>query len=391
MRKPGTRLKAGMIVCLTVLLLASCGGRSGSAENEQGLALYESGDYEGARDAFDEAIGEDSRRGIYYANKALAQAGLSDFEGAGETVRQGLELEPENAEIYRAAGIVSFQAGNYEEACGYFESALGILGNEKGQTEMRTDIRRYKADAEYRTGDYAAAAEEYTQLIQTDENNAEYYFLRGKAYAAAGDLDSARPDFSKVNELRPEKPEYYVTMYKLLSEGGYEEEGRTYLETAVAIAPSGTEDQKSVGAAYYFLGNYEEASNAFQAMPETERDENAWIFLGLSLEGLGDNEGASQAFEQALAMTDSQASVYYQMAVCQMKAGNYYQALADAQAGLALNDGNVNGRLAYAEAVCYEYLGDFQTALQKFTAYRDTYGSSEAVEHEISFLQTRVQ
>ena len=315
----------------------------------------------------------------------------ADFEGAGETVRQGLELEPENAEIYRAAGIVSFQAGNYEEACGYFESALGILGNEKGQTEMRTDIRRYKADAEYRTGDYAAAAEEYTQLIQTDENNAEYYFLRGKAYAAAGDLDSARPDFSKVNELRPEKPEYYVTMYKLLSEGGYEEEGRTYLETAVAIAPSGTEDQKSVGAAYYFLGNYEEARNAFQAMPETERDENAWIFLGLSLEGLGDNEGASQAFEQALAMTDSQASVYYQMAVCQMKAGNYYQAIADAQAGLALNDGNVNGRLAYAEAVCYEYLGDFQTALQKFTAYRDTYGSSEAVEHEISFLQTRVQ
>ena len=67
------------------------------------------------------------------------------------------------------------------------------------------------------------------------------------------------------------------------------------------------------------------------------------------------------------------------------------QAIADAQAGLALNDGNVNGRLAYAEAVCYEYLGDFQTALQKFTAYRDTYGSSEAVEHEISFLQTRVQ
>ena len=31
------------------------------------------------------------------------------------------------AEIYRAAGIVSFQAGNYEEACGYFESALASL------------------------------------------------------------------------------------------------------------------------------------------------------------------------------------------------------------------------------------------------------------------------
>ena len=37
------------------------------------------------------------------------------------------------------------------------------------------------------------------------------------------------------------------------------------------------------------------------------------------------------------------------------------------------------------------YLGDFQTALQKFTAYRDTYGSNEKIDHEIAFLETRQQ
>ena len=32
-----------------------------------------------------------------------------------------------------------------------------------------------------------------------------------------------------------------------------------------------------------------------------------------------------------------------------------------------------------------------RTALEKFTAYRDAYGSDETLEHEITFINSRIQ
>jgi len=43
----------------------------------------------------------------------------------------------------------------------------------------------------------------------------------------------------------------------------------------------------------------------------------------------------------------------------------------------------------FNEAVCYEYLGQYEKALSLFLAYIETYGSDERAEHEIAFLVTR--
>ena len=36
-------------------------------------------------------------------------------------------------------------------------------------------------------------------------------------------------------------------------------------------------------------------------------------------------------------------------------------------------------------------MGNYETALEKFTAYAEHYGTDEKLEHEIAFLKTRTE
>lgn len=383
------KIQAGLLVCLCVLCLAGCSGSKGSTENKKGLSLYEKGQYAEAAAAFDAAISADGSCLDYYVNKCMAQVGQGDFAGARETMSQGLSLDMTDPSINRAAGIVCFEEGNYTEACNYFAAALNALGEDKNQNQLKKDIYLYKADAQIQSGAYEAAISDYTALIAMDEREPDYYLLRGKAYAALGSMEEAKADFLKIKELSPEEMNYYVEIYLTLEENSLAEEGKSYLETALSMKAKTSEDKKNRGAIQYLLGNYGEAKEELLSVKEEDRDENTWIYLGLSCEALGDSEGADEAYGKALSVTENQAFVYYQMGLLKMRLKDYSQALENIQAGLMADGGSMARELAYAEAACYEYLRDFQTALQKFIAYRDTYGSNEKIEHEIAFLETR--
>ena len=87
--------------------------------------------------------------------------------------------------------------------------------------------------------------------------------------------------------------------------------------------------------------------------------------------------------------------LYNQMGLCQM-AGESYEDAADSfdQGKIkAQESGNQEllRELSYNQAVCSEYLGRYQEALEQFQAYEQQYGSDEEIEHEIEFLESRVE
>ena len=72
-----------------------------------------------------------------------------------------------------------------------------------------------------------------------------------------------------------------------------------------------------------------------------------------------------------------------------MEKGNYEEALQHAEAGLALSDDRAKKEIAFNQAVCYEYLGQYEKALELFRSYEEQYGQDEKADHEIAFLVTR--
>jgi hypothetical protein len=78
---------------------------------------------------------------------------------------------------------------------------------------------------------------------------------------------------------------------------------------------------------------------------------------------------------------------------------DYDRALEAVEEGIALlenkslneHDDEVLKSLMFSKASCYEYMSDYNTALECFNAYIEKYGEDEAVSHEVAFLKSRIR
>lgn len=191
---------------------------------------------------------------------------------------------------FRSQGIEQIKEGNYEAALLSFQQALeesdGMVGN------FEKDVLKYRAEAEFMTGDYGSAAESYGILIQVDQELPFYQYM------------------------------------KLICDG------RIYEEN-------------------------------------------------------GEYENAYGVYEQACTIDPGQADVYNQMGLCKMKMEQYSEAVTLFQTGIELNQAATLPSLIYNQAICHEYLNDYETALANLEDYVARYGSDETVERELAFLRSR--
>ena len=176
-------------------------------------------------------------------------------------------------------------------------------------------------------GDYGAAAYTYDTLVKVDKPRAEYYYLGAVSLANSGDVEGAE------NRL---------------------ESGTKADEKHAAAGYA--EAMEALGAAYMTAGD------------ETKADE---IYQTLVEEGFSSTE------------------VYNRWMMAAMKKGDYEEALQHGEAGFALSDDRAKKEIAFNQAVCYEYLGQYEKALELFRSYEEQYGQDEKADHEIAFLVTR--
>ena len=72
-----------------------------------------------------------------------------------------------------------------------------------------------------------------------------------------------------------------------------------------------------------------------------------------------------------------------------MEAGDYEVALSEFDRGIAIGDERMNRILRFNRACCYEYMGDYESALEEFTAYVQEFPEDEEAFKEYNFLKTR--
>ena len=77
------------------------------------------------------------------------------------------------------------------------------------------------------------------------------------------------------------------------------------------------------------------------------------------------------------------------LAVSLMESGNYEEALSFLEKGIATGDEAVMADLLFNQAAAYEYMSQYEKALELFQAYEAAYGPDEAAQKEIIFLSTR--
>lgn len=210
--------------------------------NTRGIILYQQGNLQDARAAFERAIAQigganitDRERSTIQVNLGKVYRDLGQFELAQQAFRRAVVLDPANASAHNNLGNIEYRLGNCSEAeyelsqatslaptslssvsqlaivmfeCGnvagsipQFEKALSLEG-----AVFAPPLYTYLARAYLEQGRMDEAIRRAQQGALLPPESADAYYHLGRAYAARanqGDIEAARRAFEKALELDP--------------------------------------------------------------------------------------------------------------------------------------------------------------------------------------------
>lgn len=242
--KKGIRWKYGiLLLAIPACLMAGCGEKKAAKEARlDGIEAMEAGNYEGAIEAFETALGE-------------ADGIVNEFE----------------LDILQYRGEAEYRLGDYSAAV----HTYGILAEVE---EKQPEYLYYMAASMAMGGDLEAAKTAFLAAEQREadqnkkpedsETAGVQLALTAMASAArqAGDGDQAAEFCRKAIERGSSGPEIYNQMGMSLTETGNYEEALRYFENAITLADQETAGKirQNIGALYEKQGDFSEALAVFR-------------------------------------------------------------------------------------------------------------------------------
>jgi tetratricopeptide (TPR) repeat protein len=265
-------------------------------ETDRALKLLERSRKEGVTDI---------RLSAYLAD-AYRQSGL--YDQAVDEINRVIEKFPKNEEYIFIRGRIYFDRGNYDTALEDFNKAyeLNPRFHEAYFYVGRTSLAQLNT---------AQALKIFRHVLDYQPNNGEFRFYMGRALETEGRQSQALEEYRKATETDPgygvRNPEIYVRRGRLLSKGGYTNEGKKDILRALEINPEQIDALIAMGEADFVDKNYESAiKNLTRALGKNPEFPDAQFQLGMSYLYLKDNKSGAIHLQQAIRYGYKDPEVY---------------------------------------------------------------------------------
>ena len=321
-----------------------------------------------------------------YIGMGFAAVEQMEYHTAIENFETAILQDKELISAYRGKGIASMALGDYKTAVDSFESAY-LLTDEKKMPETRRDLLYYKATALYKMGSFDDTIANVNALLQTEEE-ADAYYLRGACYMEKGEFEKAKLDFDSAVSKAPRDYDLYLNIYNCYLEKSRSADGYPYLNQALTINDYSEKADYQKARIYYFLEDYEKAKNNLDKLAE-KGDRQALELLGKIYLKLDDLGHSRKCYQTLIEKYQETAEYDNGLVLCEIKEGNYREAIALIEQGMALEGQQGKQELLYNWIVALQYLGDFEAAKEKAAEYVKLYPADEKGLREYTFLSTR--
>lgn len=174
----------------------------------EGLQLYNAGQYEEAEKAFQAALEADPEQPAVWANLGMVQARLKRHDDAVSSYNQAIQLDPENVSFYQNRGSVYSDMGDTVKAQQDYEKAasLSAVGNPKDAA-----ISYYNMGVTHiNSGNNDEAKKALQKALEFDPDHAESHYQLGICLIGTGQNDQAVQHLKKFVELKPAHPDAEV-------------------------------------------------------------------------------------------------------------------------------------------------------------------------------------
>jgi len=319
-------------------------------------------------------------------NIIIAVIAVLAIAGAATLVMLSINNKHKAEDASRTAGIAALQDGEYDKAISHFNNALANAVGSVGEKEM--DICFYKAIAQYANGDSEGALETYNALINYDENSANAHFLRGCILLEKGDTSGAIADYNVAAD-NTDDIEMLLQMYDNLHSAGLLDEADIYLRRLSEIKVKSTPQNLLVkGRASLILGDVDDA---VKKLEDSVKGGNlrANLYLYKAYLAKGNTDDAQVAIDAYIAAFPD-SSVALNVTGCnEMENGNYEAAVECFKKGLMSVELTNKQELERNLIAAYEYIGEYDLAMQLASDYLSEFPSDEELDRELYFISSR--
>ena len=200
---------------------------------------------------------------LAYTYLATIYKDQKKFRLAVETLKEGLQNNPNNYKIITTSGIFLTEVGQYDEAINVLQRGLKII-------DYDPEIWNYLGIAYWRKKDYDKALAAYQRALALDSDYPIVFNNLGSLYLSIF-LKTKEPQkyqksiesFKRALELDPNYASAYNGLGAAYSQGGNIERAIFCWEKAVELKPDFTFPLYNLGLAYLAKGNKQKALDYF--------------------------------------------------------------------------------------------------------------------------------
>jgi Tfp pilus assembly protein PilF len=181
-----------------------------------------------------EAIRLDPGNALYHQILGTLYLYNEEYQTAERETLRALELDPNLAEARNNLGLVYLAQGRVTDAAAQFRKAIANL------SYPTPEIAYYNlGKADYRLGDYAAAADAYERSLAILPGNQEGRFELGMSYARLGRLQEAEKSLTMALALRKDSVRTRYELGMVLFKLGRKGEAVEQFRAVIALDPAG--------------------------------------------------------------------------------------------------------------------------------------------------------
>ncbi|MDY6934435.1 MAG: tetratricopeptide repeat protein [Spirochaetota bacterium] len=329
---------------------------SDSTDEEKAIALTyigiiydDRGDYNKAIEYYTRALKYDDKNPIVYRNMAIAYRHKRDLDMAGQIIRKGLDVDPEDINNQILAGNIYFEQGRYREAIHQYEKAIELdpnnaralynlaLSLQKRGDEVASIEYLKRSGAIDKIGEVAYLAYSRLGVIYTERNDYDsaLKYLKmaisinpkdaidrynlGIAYLKQGQRDKALNELHKAEELAREDVDLLENLGDaFFSLKEYDKSVDTY-NKMLSMGKRNVKILARIAEVYYEKGDLENSYEFYKKIttyePASENARVAYINMGNILDDVGRFDDAIQTYQKALAIDNRDDSVLYNLGI----------------------------------------------------------------------------
>jgi tetratricopeptide (TPR) repeat protein len=312
----GGEIEAALIVWRELV----CVNKIGEVSDRLIIDLIASGKSTEAITAIEDLLSGGNSEELYLKGLLLYES--EQWEKAKEAFDLVIKLNPEHDEAWFQLGNALSKLGRDEEAIASYDRSIQI----KPDSDIVWVARGYSLGNLDR---YDEEISNYNQAIKIEPNNYKAWHLNGIVLCLLSKYQESLNSFNRATKIKPDYKDSWYGFGLVLNELGRYEEAIASYDRCLEIEPNDHVYLLNRANALRGLERYEEAiTNYDRCLEFNPNDDDAWFGRGYALDELGRYEEAVASYDRCLEIEPNDHT-WFNRGVTLRKLGRYEEVIAN--------------------------------------------------------------